>query len=113
MVKRTPGNREKISIAHMVSPVVGFQAGGDYYVLLSNPSDAQELLEKQAVLFSGRKAVVYAGKYRSNSKRMLLLPHGDALHKQELCLSLWFAPLHYNPIIIVKTDVKQPSTIAT
>ncbi|KAF5365651.1 hypothetical protein D9758_003162 [Tetrapyrgos nigripes] len=64
--------------------IVGFRAGGDHYVLLSSPSDAEELLAKQAVHFSGRKEVVYAGKYRSNNKRMLLLPHSDELHKQRL-----------------------------
>ncbi|KAJ7206111.1 cytochrome P450, partial [Mycena pura] len=49
-------------------------------------------LVKRAVNFSGRKQSVFAAKYRSNGKRMLLLPHGEDLKKQRAVFKLLLRP---------------------
>ncbi|KAJ7734762.1 cytochrome P450 [Mycena maculata] len=73
-------------------PIVSLNFAGDDYILLSRPADAEELLVKRAVNYSGRKQSVFAAKYRSNGKRMLLLPHGEDLKKQRAVFKLLLRP---------------------
>ncbi|KAJ7277951.1 cytochrome P450, partial [Mycena rebaudengoi] len=73
-------------------PIVSLNFAGDNYILLSRPEDAEELLTKRSVNFSGRKQSVFAAKYRSNNKRMLLLPHGEDLKTQRSVFKLLLRP---------------------
>ncbi|KAJ6498359.1 cytochrome P450 [Mycena vitilis] len=73
-------------------PIVRLNFAGDDYLLLSRPEDAEELLVKRSAIFSGRKQSVFAARYRSNNKRMLLLPHGEDLKKQRAMFKLLLRP---------------------
>ncbi|CAK5272008.1 unnamed protein product [Mycena citricolor] len=81
---------EKIYIRF--GPIVTLNFAGDDYILLSDPEDAEALLFKRSATFSGRPQSIFAAKYRSNNKRMLLLPHGDDLKKQRAVFKLLLRP---------------------
>ncbi|CAK5271333.1 unnamed protein product [Mycena citricolor] len=81
---------EKIYIRF--GPIVSLNFAGDNYILLSDPEDAEALLIKRSATFSGRPQSIFAAKYRSNNKRMLLLPHGDDLKKQRAVFKLLLRP---------------------
>ncbi|KAJ7025194.1 cytochrome P450 [Mycena alexandri] len=69
-------------------PIVRLNFAGNDYILLSHPADAEELLVKRSANYSGRPQPIFAAKYRSNNKRMLLLPHGEDLKKQRSVFKL-------------------------
>ncbi|KAJ7099823.1 cytochrome P450 [Mycena epipterygia] len=67
---------------HQYGPIVKLTLAGDDIIVLSHPSDAEELLGRRAIKYSSRRPLIYAGKYESNNLRLSLLPYGDQLKKQ-------------------------------
>ncbi|KAG6908995.1 hypothetical protein DXG01_002484 [Tephrocybe rancida] len=63
-------------------PLVRLSMAGDEILVLNDPSDAEELLGRRARNYSSRKPLIYAGKYQSHNKRLVLLPYGPDLKKQ-------------------------------
>ncbi|KAG6911402.1 hypothetical protein DXG01_016499 [Tephrocybe rancida] len=82
-------------------PLVRLSLAGDEILVLNDPSDAEELvshpmfdphnsfligielkLGRRARNYSSRKPLIYAGKYQSHNKRLVLLPYGPDLKKQ-------------------------------
>ncbi|KAJ7352157.1 cytochrome P450 [Mycena albidolilacea] len=92
---------------HEFGPIVSLNFAGDDYLLLSHPADAEELLVKRSAIFSGRKQSVFGAKYRSNNKRMLLLPHGEDLKKQRSVFKLLLRP---NALLSYHDRIEQQSS---
>ena len=89
-------------------PIFRLSLAGDEIVVLNNGKDAEELVSSSRFLspfetksclferqlgqrsknYSSRKQLIFAGKYQSNTKRMVLLPYGEELRKQR-------AAVHY------------------
>ncbi|KZT40308.1 cytochrome P450 [Sistotremastrum suecicum HHB10207 ss-3] len=63
-------------------PIVKLSLAGDDIVVLNDPKDAEELLNKRSSNYSSRKPLIYAGRYLSGNKRLVLLPYGPTLKKQ-------------------------------
>ncbi|KAG6812982.1 hypothetical protein H0H92_014913 [Tricholoma furcatifolium] len=63
-------------------PIVRLSLAGDEILVLNNPIDAEELLNRRSNNYSSRKPLVYAGKYQSHNKRLVLLPYGPELKTQ-------------------------------
>ncbi|KAG6873388.1 hypothetical protein C0995_016198 [Termitomyces sp. Mi166 len=71
---------EKLSSQH--GPIIRLSLAGDEILVLNDPSDAEELLSRRSHNYSSRKPLIYAGKYQSHNKRLVLLPYGPELKKQ-------------------------------
>ncbi|RDB17750.1 hypothetical protein Hypma_001131 [Hypsizygus marmoreus] len=71
---------EKLSFIH--GPIVRLSLAGDEILVLNDPADAEELLNRRSNNYSSRKPLIYAGKYQSHNKRLVLLPYGNELKKQ-------------------------------
>jgi len=54
---------------------------GNKILLLSDPNDAHELLSRRSQNYSSRKPLIYAGKYVSDNKRLVLLEYGETFRK--------------------------------
>ncbi|EPQ52934.1 cytochrome P450, partial [Gloeophyllum trabeum ATCC 11539] len=67
------------SLGERYGPVVGLSLAGDHLVILNHPDDAEELLNRRSHNYFSRKPLVYAGKYQSRGKRLVLLPYGPQL----------------------------------
>lgn len=63
-------------------PIVRLNMAGSEMLILDELEDVEELLGKRSGNYSSRKQLVYAGKYRSTDKRLVLLPYGPLLKKQ-------------------------------
>ncbi|KAG6829029.1 hypothetical protein H0H87_012834 [Tephrocybe sp. NHM501043] len=63
-------------------PIVRLSLAGDEILVLNDPTDAEELLGRRSHNYSSRKPLIYAGKYQSHNKRLVLLPYGSELKKQ-------------------------------
>ncbi|KAJ7312708.1 cytochrome P450 [Mycena albidolilacea] len=71
---------EKLSLKY--GPIVKLTLAGDDMIVLSNPSDAEELLGRRSHNYSSRRPLVYAGEYLSKNLCLVLLPYGEALKRQ-------------------------------
>ncbi|KIJ46016.1 hypothetical protein M422DRAFT_250441 [Sphaerobolus stellatus SS14] len=63
-------------------PIVKLVFPGNDIVVLNDAEDVEELLFKRAANYSSRKPLIFAGKYLSRNKRMVLLPYGPTLKRQ-------------------------------
>ncbi|KAJ7890054.1 cytochrome P450 [Mycena olivaceomarginata] len=80
--------------------IVKVTLAGDDMIILSNPSDAEELasihhlsrLARRARNYSSRRPLIYAGKYESNNLRLSLLPYGDMLKRQRAAFHQMLQP---------------------
>ncbi|KAJ7830628.1 cytochrome P450 [Mycena olivaceomarginata] len=79
-------------LSHQYGPIVKVTLAGDDFVVLSDPADAEELLGRRARIYSSRRPLIYAGKYRSNDMRMSLMPYGDNLKKQRAAFHQMLQP---------------------
>ncbi|OCH90315.1 cytochrome P450 [Obba rivulosa] len=79
-------------LAHKYGPIFRLSLAGDNIVVLSDPADAEELLGRRSHNYSSRPPLVYAGKYQSNNKRMVLLPYGETLRKQRAAFHQMLQP---------------------
>ncbi|EJD42206.1 cytochrome P450 [Auricularia subglabra TFB-10046 SS5] len=70
------------ALAKKFGPMVRLSLAGSDILVLDRLEDAEELLVKRSGNYSSRKQLVYAGKYRSGNKRLVLLPYGPMLKKQ-------------------------------
>lgn len=83
----------------LLGPIVRLSLAGDEIVVLNKAEDAEQLvrfyfsaiialvdqavqLNKRSQNYSSRKPLIYAGKYQSQNKRLVLLPYGEELRKQ-------------------------------
>ncbi|PCH40323.1 cytochrome P450 [Wolfiporia cocos MD-104 SS10] len=62
--------------------IVKLTFAGRDMIILNDIADIDELLVKRSGNFSSRQQLVYAGKYRSKDKRLVLLPYGPLLKRQ-------------------------------
>ncbi|EED82225.1 predicted protein [Postia placenta Mad-698-R] len=83
--------RWSIQLYKEYGAIVHLRLMGDDVLILNNSCDAEELLNKRAIHYSGRKNSIYL-EYRSNGKRMLLLPQGDELRSQRRAMKFMFRP---------------------
>ncbi|KAK7018236.1 cytochrome P450 [Favolaschia claudopus] len=79
-------------LAHEYGPIVKLSLNGNEIIVLSNPSDAEELLGRRSRNYSSRKPLIYAGKYESNNLRLSLLPYGDVLKRQRAAFHQMLQP---------------------
>ena len=98
------------SINWCLGPMVKLSLAGDDIIVLSRPADAEELVRTTTILllcictecrtqlgrrshnYSSRRPLIYAGKYQSNNKRMVLLPYGEHLKKQRAAFHQMLQP---------------------
>ncbi|GJE88935.1 cytochrome P450 [Phanerochaete sordida] len=73
-------------------PLVSLTLAGDNLLVLGDPQDAEELLGRRSHNYSSRKPLIFAGKYQSNNKRLVLLPYGDALKRQRAAFHQMLQP---------------------
>ncbi|KAG6809656.1 hypothetical protein H0H92_015304 [Tricholoma furcatifolium] len=64
----------------------------DNCIVLSDPKVAEELLGRRSANYSSRKYLPYMGKYRSQNRRMLLMPYNEQFKKQRAAMALLFRP---------------------
>lgn len=98
----------------ITGPIIRLHLGGDEIVVLNDPKDAEALvslnlprayayllfcgyhsmqqLNQRSNNYSSRKPLVYAGKYQSQNKRMVLLPYGEELRKQRAAFHRMLQP---------------------
>ncbi|KAG5638109.1 hypothetical protein H0H81_001787 [Sphagnurus paluster] len=62
--------------------IIGLSLGFKEIVILNDARDAEELLVKRASNYSSRPPLIFAGKYQSNNKRLLLMRNDENLKKQ-------------------------------
>ncbi|OCH93179.1 cytochrome P450 [Obba rivulosa] len=95
-------------LAHTYGSIFRLSLAGDNVIILSDPGDAEELvsssnyfriyysnniyLGRRSRNYSSRPPLVYAGKYQSNNKRMVLLPYGETLKKQRAAFHQMLQP---------------------
>ncbi|KAF5379770.1 hypothetical protein D9615_005723 [Tricholomella constricta] len=63
-------------------PILGLSLGFKDIVVLNDANDAEELLGRRSANYSSRPPLIYAGKYQSNNKRLLLMMNDENLKKQ-------------------------------
>ncbi|KAL0575803.1 hypothetical protein V5O48_006157 [Marasmius crinis-equi] len=81
---------EKLSKIH--GPIVRLTLNRDEILILNDPKDAEELLGRRSHNYSSRPPLVYAGKYQSANKRMLLTPYGKTLKRQRAFFAQMIQP---------------------
>ncbi|KAI0079803.1 cytochrome P450 [Panus rudis PR-1116 ss-1] len=81
---------EKLS--HEYGPIVRLSMGGEEIIVLSDPKDCEELLGRRSHNYSSRRPLIYAGKYQSGNKRMLLLRYGPVLKRQRAAFHQMLQP---------------------
>ncbi|KAJ7642988.1 cytochrome P450 [Mycena polygramma] len=79
-------------LSHQYGKIVKVSLAGDDIVVLSDPSDAEELLGRRARIYSSRRPLIYAGKYRSNNLRLTILPYGEVLKRQRAAFHQMLQP---------------------
>ncbi|THH10559.1 hypothetical protein EW146_g8337 [Bondarzewia mesenterica] len=79
-------------LSHKYGSIVRLSLAGNDLIILSDPRDAEELLGRRSWNYSSRKPLVYAGKYQSNNKRLVLLEYGDSLKKQRTAFHQMLQP---------------------
>ncbi|EMD33484.1 hypothetical protein CERSUDRAFT_118063 [Gelatoporia subvermispora B] len=79
-------------LARKYGSIFRLSLAGDNILVLSDPADAEELLGSRSANYSSRPPLVYAGKYQSNNKRMVLLPYGETLKKQRAAFHQMLQP---------------------
>ncbi|KAJ7099820.1 cytochrome P450 [Mycena epipterygia] len=77
---------------HQYGPIVKLNLAGDDVLVLSRAEDAEELLGRRSINYSSRRPLIYAGKYESNDMRLILLPYGEALKKQQAAFHTMLQP---------------------
>ncbi|KZT30010.1 cytochrome P450 [Neolentinus lepideus HHB14362 ss-1] len=80
------------SLGQHYGPVVGLSLAGDNLVILNDAEDAEELLNRRSHNYSSRKQLVYAGKYQSHGKRLVLLPYGPQLKQHRAAFHQMLQP---------------------
>ncbi|KAF8066014.1 cytochrome P450 [Lyophyllum atratum] len=70
------------TLSKQYGPIVGLSLGFKEVVVLNDARDAEELLGRRSANYSSRPPLIYAGKYQSNNKRLLLMGNDDNLRKQ-------------------------------
>ncbi|EJD42195.1 cytochrome P450 [Auricularia subglabra TFB-10046 SS5] len=63
-------------------PLVRLSLAGKDLLVLNKLEDVDEILVKRSGNYSSRKPLIFAGKYRSGDRRLVLLPYGPMLKKQ-------------------------------
>ncbi|KAH9914736.1 cytochrome P450 monooxygenase [Fomitopsis serialis] len=80
------------SLCQKYGPMVMLKALDNDILVLDNAEDIQELLVKRSNNYSSRKQLIYAGKYRSGNKRLVLLPYGPLLKKYRAAVHTMMNP---------------------
>ncbi|EJC99744.1 cytochrome P450 [Fomitiporia mediterranea MF3/22] len=70
-----------LEISKTYGPIVRVSLAGNDIIALSTSKDADELLNKRSANYSSRSQPIYAGKYLSGGKRLVLTPYGDEMKK--------------------------------
>ncbi|KAK1232849.1 hypothetical protein PQX77_004015 [Marasmius sp. AFHP31] len=81
---------EKLSKTH--GPIFRLTLAGDEILVLNHPRDAEELLGRRSHNYSSRAPLIYAGKYQSRNKRLVLLPYGNDLKRQRAAFNQMVQP---------------------
>ncbi|KAK1218700.1 hypothetical protein PQX77_018599 [Marasmius sp. AFHP31] len=81
---------EKLSKTY--GPIVRLTLNRDEILVLNDPRDAEELLGRRSHNYSSRPPLVYAGKYQSANKRMVLTSYGKALKRQRAFFNQMIQP---------------------
>ncbi|OBZ66682.1 hypothetical protein A0H81_13116 [Grifola frondosa] len=71
-----------VDILPVNGPMFRLTLGGKNVVVLNSGAAADELLSKRSAIYSSRPASIFAGKYESQGRRLVLLPYGVALKRQ-------------------------------
>ncbi|KAF7371215.1 Cytochrome P450 [Mycena sanguinolenta] len=79
-------------LAHQYGPIVRVSLAGDDIIVLSDPSDAEELLARRSRIYSSRRPLIYAGKYESNNLRLTIMRYGEVLKKQRAAFHQMLQP---------------------
>lgn len=79
-------------LSQKYGPVVRLSLAGNDTVVLSDAKDAEEILVHRSHNYSSRKQLIYAGKYQSQNKRLVLLPYGTALKQQRAAFHQMLKP---------------------
>ncbi|KAJ7789769.1 cytochrome P450 [Mycena olivaceomarginata] len=79
-------------LAHQYGPIVKVSLAGDDIVVLSDPSDAEELLGRRSRIYSSRRPLIYAGKYESDNLRLTMMSYGEVLKKQRAAFHQMLQP---------------------
>ncbi|KLO19076.1 cytochrome P450 [Schizopora paradoxa] len=69
-------------LGDLYGPMIHLSLGGDDVLVLNDAKDANELLNHRSSNYSSRKPLVYAGRYQSQEKRLVLLRYGEEMRKQ-------------------------------
>ncbi|KZV85276.1 cytochrome P450 [Exidia glandulosa HHB12029] len=69
-------------LSEKYGPMIRLTIAGGEMLVLNKLEDIDEILVKRSGNYSSRKPLIYAGKYRSGDKRLVLLPYGPLLKKQ-------------------------------
>ncbi|THV03623.1 cytochrome P450 [Dendrothele bispora CBS 962.96] len=80
------------SLSKQYGPIFRLNLAGSNMVVLARPEDAEELLGRRSSNYSSRPPLIYAGKYQSNNKRMVLLPYGERLRLQRVAFHQMLQP---------------------
>ncbi|KAF5365656.1 hypothetical protein D9758_003167 [Tetrapyrgos nigripes] len=79
-------------LSKQYGPVLRLHLAGSNMIVLNRPEDAEELLGRRSYNYSSRPPLIYAGKYQSNNKRMVLLPYGETLRQQRVAFHQMLQP---------------------
>ncbi|KAF8993102.1 cytochrome P450 [Cyathus striatus] len=80
------------SLWHRYGPIFRLSLAGDEIVVLSRGKDGEALLGNRSKNYSSRKPLIYAGKYQSNTRRVVLLPYGEKLRKHRASIQHMLQP---------------------
>ncbi|KAK0458977.1 cytochrome P450 [Desarmillaria tabescens] len=81
---------ENLSLRY--GPLFRLSLAGNDVLVLNKSIDAEELLGRRSHNYSSRPPLVYAGKYQSNNKRLVLLPYGPTLKRQRTAFHQMLQP---------------------
>ncbi|KAL0581592.1 hypothetical protein V5O48_000408 [Marasmius crinis-equi] len=73
-------------------PIVRLNLAGNEVLVLNDAQDAEELLGRCSHNYSSRPPLIYAGKYQSKDKRLVLLPYGKDLKRQRAAFAQMVQP---------------------
>ncbi|OBZ66704.1 Fumitremorgin C synthase [Grifola frondosa] len=70
------------SVLLLAGPIFRLTLGNKDVVVLNRGAKADELLSKRSAIYSSRPESIFAGKYESQGRRLVLLPYGAGLKRQ-------------------------------
>ncbi|KAF9262833.1 cytochrome P450 [Marasmius fiardii PR-910] len=79
-------------LASQYGSIFRLNLAGNEVLVLNSPEDAEELLGRRSHNYSSRPPLIYAGKYQSKNKRLVLLPYGKQLKRQRAAFTQMVQP---------------------